>query len=862
MSDSVQSDMTEIDQTRADEPSPGTLPREEITTANTRAMLEDEEEALSVDQNHEGDGDVFDIGKAKDIRGGDRTTLHGGIVIQVGAGPQPSKEPQPAQEEVFKDPTVLLDHLSAPTVDLEPELVESSFSVLSKENVLVLSCFDPDILSSAGYLVAKKFQCERRFLGFQDESGEGLDVEILFSDEHSWATPSLVLVEAMGRGAQSFVDSVVRTKRLEVQNRLKQCSVYLLLLVIPDLLPEEGTLSSFLPLYTVPFLEPRLRQRFPDKAEQWAQDIRNQRKAGLWPRGEKRFWERFAGLLKRNALEQAIERQGRALREGRYAPDRDGYGPMLKPGAELENTALFLAAFFLDLPVEDFQHLLLRLVGDRVREIRKTTFVLTVEGEGLPCESTELRKLADDWREDYPAICQRCQLEFLPSVANPSGGSSLSLSFRGPTVAFEMSDLGEHVRTELMTLHYPMLVRFFARVHETGLLFDPGAAVLEGTLRLLQEMATLDPHRYGSKVLLELGTDLTSSSSHSPRPIEHRMLLNRLYHLIRAFLKEPTLQGVVEQFFTELIDRRRHEDALELVKRLRFATGFDQVYWWKQLLNRGSEEAKRLTYDEMLAVLRSSGGQMQETLLAIGKWLPKPGQTTRSASVAAANQLLFDLLRGVTEESPPLQTSAASLRNAVSSALLQTPPELESFTVLRWLFHSSFLDFLRSEDASRLARSWMIPPGVKRLLAAEAARIDGVFKERFERNLLLQAAERAAPPLLFQAVILADLAFSLQTGKTAGAASADQQLLAIAPEIARICNRGQNSLALESWWGEMGHILLEILTAVRPPGGVEDEAYRSVSVHLREQSEAVARIKGQFQRFRDTKHDDTGGELR
>src|SRR6185503_14633024 len=103
----------------------------------------------------------------------------------------------------------------------------------------------------------------------------------------SWKPPTLIFVEATGLYSHTFVESLVgdRGWLLSAQGRLIQRDCRLLILTTPShLLGIEGISAIH---YPVPFLESRLRERFPEQANSWIQEIQRQRASGLWGHDEK-----------------------------------------------------------------------------------------------------------------------------------------------------------------------------------------------------------------------------------------------------------------------------------------------------------------------------------------------------------------------------------------------------------------------------------------------------------------------------------------------------------------------------------------------------------------------------------------------
>jgi hypothetical protein len=757
------------------------------------------------------------------------------------------------------DPTEILSFLPPVDSALASNLTETWSEALMRQRVLVLDCFDLEILFNAGYSIVRCFKGERRLLTFQEEEGQEASIDGFLTWKEQWEPPTLVLVEAIGLNGQRFIDSLAGTQGwlLKAQNRLDQCGAYLLILTTPSHLAliGDGSLSC----YHVPYIEPRLHEWFPEQAADFSEEIKQQRVLGLWGRGEKEFWERFSSFLKHENLEQEIEKRKRARLDPHPHRVRPETKPILILGAELDNTVIFVAAFFPNLPVEDYQDVLLRLLGDRLVPMKQPPPPLGEEG-AVNLDRGVSRTLADEWHENYREVCQRCRIQFWRDTAVTS--TAFSYSVRGVVVDFDTPDVREQVCDEFLTTHYPTLTRLYGRVLEERLLFHSSSSVVEGTLQFLETMASVNPHRYGSKMLLGLKADAQEASPPEqrvhdgvPNRIDAKLLLNRLYLLVRILLTRPTLREIVHQFFTDLINQARHEDLLELVRRLRFAAGFDQVYWWKQLLDRGEYGAKERTSEAMFAVLQSGGNQLQETLLAIRKWLPESGQEAKSESSRRGNRLLMELF----EESmfrPKSLTQPSPLRDGLKSALCETEPsDAANSSILGWLFHESFIRQMqehRSRHLNMVVWKWVLITSVKRYLHADPNNIASRWFGRF-KNLPLNSfpfLPQAPSALAFQALVLGDLASTINDGRSNTDVHQGNPLRPIAETVAKLCTNEQR-LLLESYWGEMMSCLLEVHEAIRPQGGIEDETFRATRTRLEQQYEGAAELKEMFSEIVD-----------
>jgi hypothetical protein len=814
------------------------------------------------------------------VAGQDAVVAHNiGIVQLLSASPSEESE-QPLIEKAPVDPSVELKRLPEPAVDLDQSLVDTWQQRLSQEHLLILTCYDLEVLLTAGTQVAGRFRCVKRLLDLdidpahtnhsadgQEIQDEDVTLDTLLHKELPWSSPTLVLATATTRGAQQFVDSITRglSTSMAVRNRLLQQDRLLMLLTTPEMIPAA---SYNLPSFPVPFLEPRLNALFPDKAAEWAREIEQQRQASYWGDSEKRFWELFDTYRLRGTLKQAIEQRHRAVeRTGQTetGPDK----PLICSGADLENTALFLATFFPCLPVENFQDILLKHLGNRTKMVKTTRFVPTEDGEKVVKEEVveEEQRLADIWCEQYEQIYERCQLVVLPPIRETTVGTTLRSESHGPVIDFELPELREQVRAELFGRHYLTLLQLFTRMREQRVLLDPSPQVMEGALQLLQTMAGVDSHRYGTPVLLEfLDLQTAEPEAESSAVVDPKLVLSRLYLLIRTFLKDPTLKGVVDQFINDLIGKGRHKEALDLVKKLRFATEFDQVYWWKQLLERGNRQAKERTFDEMSAVLLAGGSQLTESLRKIASWLPKqrkeivvPAQIgsvvgwqgqwkltagASSESTVRANSLLLELFVRSIRRSRSRRYGVWPLEDALQNALCDLHKEEGGMPLIEWLFHASFMSSLQTylpHFLNLIVWTWVLNP-VKQYRRVDTAVLERQWKSSLEsipRTLGIKK-EPLIPPAL-QALVLADLALSLHDVDCfSDSGTAPRPLADVVAAVSATVSNSTHRM-VRDYWGAMMR-LTQCLSNTQRSGRATQEGFEWSRTRLTAQYQSLEEL--------------------
>ena len=362
---------------------------------------------------------------------------------------------------------------------------------------------------------------------------------------------------------------------------LRGRKLYLLLLAEPGRIATE----EMLPSRQVPFIEPMLKASgFREQAMEWSEIIESQRREGFWSEHPADLLRQLDELIETGGLASAIE-----------SPPRRSIAEnhQIAAGDDLHNAALFLAAFFPRLPVEEFHVLLDYLLDGKTKAVEKTRYALLPEGEGSIQVEHESVSLASIARQRYEELYQNCGLTVVRASQEMVLSTEHRRFVRGPLIEIEPMERAEQVKRELTNRHFLLFAGFAANLIERRLLLDQSPGVANGTIDLIAEMAATGS-RYGVEYLAGLLVSPKPESGVNP------LVLSRVFLVLRKFLEEPRLRNEVNRLLNELIGTARHPEALDLVKRLRFAAGFDHVAWWKQLLARADSNTRTLTLEENL----------------------------------------------------------------------------------------------------------------------------------------------------------------------------------------------------------------------------------------------------------------------
>jgi len=506
-------------------------------------------------------------------------------------------------------------------------------NALEADRLLLLSCADTSLSRAAVAAIIESIGItgkeQRKFLNLGSiPASITPDVHQLFDRAINPTADVVLVVEALAERARPFVDSLVNDgvfgrdfirESLGTHRLLVVCLVDSQRFVarVEDLPFEHWAISS---------LEFRLRPHFPDRYSDLAAKITAQRNDGRWSRAETDFDRQLSALLKSDGLLAAIEMGGPISATDHTAPLADS------DQSPMHLAVLYTATFYPDLAPMEFARVLKTLLGDEQTTISEKVPQKGSDGTMKVEEIQRKEPLVKIWEERSDAILRECRLittrESNRSVVFADGGRRDLLRVR-----FE-EEYGVYVETR------------FVRAWEKRLIFDVSDRIVADVIRLTIEMAATDPNQFGRDWLLDNLEQLCNGSGDSVAA------LRRFAELFRSMLAEPQLDALVPAILERLLQTRRHQYALELVKNLRFAPRFDDLYWLKQIIDRSDDAVRATAYMYLYNEVRRRGiGVFRE----IARWLPPTGRDplTYSPSNAAALRLMLQYCLETTERFSP-----------------------------------------------------------------------------------------------------------------------------------------------------------------------------------------------------------------
>jgi hypothetical protein len=711
--------------------------------------------------------------------------------------------------------------LDRPQIALEPGDLSCWASQLSKERLLLLISYDSSLLFSAAQGIAAELSGYHRYyqldslLGYRSREAVTVNPSLPRLDKD----PAAVIVADATKEMPSFLDPWLQSPAevKQIQQKLAANEQLLLVYTNDRILgwrdDPEGMQAQrdYVPSVRVPFVTPRIRQQCErhqrDDWQKLSEEVSDQRQTGQWPKADEEFYNEFIGYLGRDQLLQAIE--SRRHSRPQALAEKAAAQRLLSPATPLENAVLFVATFFPDLPMRDFERLLLLLLEDRCQSMKSAVFVVGPDGEGRGDEVIETRPMREIWNESYPEVLKRCQLQVQSREAMADLGPSTFV------VDFTTPELRQELRGAFFGPHSPIFLALVRLARAVPRLFEESQEMVGAAVRLMVDTALANPGEFAGPGLGGLLPLLQSPASsggapNSSPPAEAELLLPRYYPCLRAFQQKPQLRGLVIQLLQELWTARRYGELVELAWRLRGVGEFNALPWFKRLFDEGDEPARIRARRKLRYGVRS--GAAAEVIRSVFRWLPETGNAG-GGSAAVAKSFFLDTCEELLFAR--LRPRNKALANPLLAAAQVGGDALEQIAIA-WLFHPATADLLREraeEHFGKWVTSWLVPARLRQL----------VFGETPAERALLTVVRRwvdvpddpVIPPdapvdlLRFPALVLADWAVELlgQDPPPTPSSALYERLLAALVEQ---CNRRQ-CLALGVLWIAVEESLLDVL---------------------------------------------------
>lgn len=546
-----------------------------------------------------------------------------------------------------------------------PELDEWARKV-RMERVLLIGCVDAAVARSAAQALVDRLRLQRgpaRLLSFDDQGGSDLTVRAFIQiPASSRSNECVVVVDAYHPHAQTFLDSLEPKGSWSAPDLRDRLNIRKLLLLVcrpSHVAGESRGAVDPLPSWTVPFLDYLLRPAFGERAEQLCKMLNSQRAAGKWSSEEREFYRQVKSCVDEQRLETIIGAGG--FPTGGTVEDL-----AMSADKPVHQAALYLASHFPGLSAADFGRVMRAVLGDETTTVVVNVTQVAADGTSKVGEVQKEKALIELWTERADRILSECRIV---SRLDPNVGRVLE---------FATAIRRTQVLQALQNDHSFYLQAKFDAISRK-LFFDASEAIAGHLTLLTAEMMTTDTGTYTAQWLLALRQGPGGWSS---------VQIARLARVLRLLFAASPTRGLAAAVLDMLIVEHAHEAIGGLLRSLMFVPNFDPLYWIKQVIDRGDQEARGYAYrflcDEVVG--RS---EVYPLLHAIADWLPpvdtEPERYPPSAKFAL--QFLLDYITHAIAEFEPADYGAWPSPYPLFATSGKATIEGEINLVMRWMFH-------------------------------------------------------------------------------------------------------------------------------------------------------------------------------
>lgn len=528
-----------------------------------------------------------------------------------------------------------------------PREVGEHFANLKRQHLILIECAEREFaLDAADALITKLHISEdhKREIDLRQQLDKKyrVGVKSFLPEESENTAKTAILLYAPEEAAQSVLEGLIgdpfRSRSFESQ--LRDRHVYALCIIQTGYIDErlrDPTRELKSPYWKIPFLEPLLKEAFPDECAQLERSILRQRAEGRWDQDESKFHREIKTYLKRGELRELIAERDKPV-------DFEFAKKLFRDDDYISKIILYSAAYFRDLTSKQFCDLIESLFGDRK---------VTVPNENYNGESNHTRTevpAKQFWYDNKDSIMWKHLRE--------------SASGEDTTNVIDFSDYRsrDSLKAFLGSSRSLFIRDNFRTIQNQGYLFYPSNRMAENMIRLTLDMMAAYPDEFNKEWLVELVMKVRESfevARSSPlQPIDHvfkslrittpdalAQAYSRIAEVMRRLLKKPQMKEMVDGCLGELIRLRYYDSALDLVKRLKTIPEIDEFYWMKQMLDQGDKQIRLSTYAYFYKRVRSQGTGILGAQKVLEDWLPKDGRETgrypRSSAYALRSLIQF-----------------------------------------------------------------------------------------------------------------------------------------------------------------------------------------------------------------------------
>jgi hypothetical protein len=308
--------------------------------------------------------------------------------------------------------------------------------------------------------------------------------------------------------------------------------------------------------------------------------------------------------------------------------------------ARIIRIILFIVCFFPNLTTGDFNDLL----AEWLKNEPEMTVKEAVKNES---DAETLTKIAlwDVWKSKSRFFTEQC---FLSQIKDEQS--------KRRVINFYDESYGRHIKAQLEKYYWSFVDQKISEILYLRLIFHPSDNIASQSIAVLAEYLpgneekyidwllwvfnVLNDEEHAENLRQMLGISEQTPSGITEETGKQYFYYNRLAKLFRTILRDSSLKTTVSNIMERLVQDRCYQSALKLIKSLQSAPNFDELYWLRQLLERGDKtteiQIRKYLFNNLVNL------EIADVLNKLNEWLPKENKFSENYS--QSNKMALTLL--------------------------------------------------------------------------------------------------------------------------------------------------------------------------------------------------------------------------
>jgi hypothetical protein len=303
-------------------------------------------------------------------------------------------------------------------------------------------------------------------------------------------------------------------------------------------------------------------------------------------------------------------------------------------------TVCFIAAFFPNLSDGDFNELVSEWL--KLESVSLDTVSSSSAAKETTAKHTALDKV---WRARSHYYCESCFL--IPKKDRQDK----------QIIDFKSEEYRKQIKEKLESYHWAFVEEKVNEIRKMALIFNTSNSIADQSMSLyvnyipgneekllnwlLWVFDTLNAAEKNDANLKKLmGIRDADILSENEEITSRYFYYKRLEEFFRKILHKPDLNSLISIFIERLLNEGCSQSALKIVKRLKSASGFNEIWWFKQIYERGDKTAKKEIKKYFFRKIVDSS--FEDAVDKLSDWLP--AEDAPAGKYSEFNKMALNLL--------------------------------------------------------------------------------------------------------------------------------------------------------------------------------------------------------------------------